>query len=101
MKKSVEVVMFDKFHNRLMTKTFDTKTVKGLAQVRRLDELEYDCDAMVRLTDAIVEVVNAFVKSSTTISVDHFVIYNDFSESVELFRIGDTYPSSAYENFIK
>lgn len=93
--------MFDKFHKKLLNKVFDTKTVKGLAQVRRLDELEYDCDAMVRLTDAIVEIINTFAKLSKTVDIDHFVIYNDYSENVELFRIGDTYPSSAYAHYIK
>lgn len=99
MKKVVEVQMFDKNNNKLMTKVFDTKTVKRLAQIKRLSELEYDCDAHVRLEDAIVDVVNDFAINLNNDfeyfifnEIDYFIIYNDYCESANVFKIGDIWP---------
>lgn len=91
MKKVVEVNMFDKNNNKIMTKVLDTKTVKGLAQISKISELEYDCDAQVRLDDAIVEIVNAFANKVDN-NVHHFIIYNDYCESADVFEIGDIWP---------
>lgn len=100
MKKVVEVVMFDKNDNKIMNKVFDTKTVKGLAQIKRINELEYDCDAMVRLNDSIVEIINKFANEVNN-NIDHFIIYNDYSELADLFKIGDFWPCAWHENYIK
>lgn len=91
MKKVVEINMFDKNNNKIMTKVLDTKTVKGLAQIKRISELEYDGDAQVRLDDAIIETVNAFANKVDN-NVHHFIIYNDYCESADVFEIGDIWP---------
>ena len=91
MKKVVEINMFDKNNNKIMTKVLDTKTVKGLAQISKISELEYDGDAHVRLDDAIVEIVNAFANRVNN-NIDYFIIYNDYCESANVFKIGDIWP---------
>ena len=91
MKKVVEVNMFDKNNNKIMTKVLDTKTVKGLAQISKISELEYDCDAHVRLDESIVEIVNAFANKVDN-NIDYFIIYNDYCESANVFKIGDIWP---------
>lgn len=91
MKKLVEINMFDKNNNKIMTKVLDTKTVKGLAQINKISELEYDCDAQVRLYDSIVEIVNAFANRVDN-NIDYFIIYNDYCESANVFKIGDIWP---------
>lgn len=91
MKKIVEVNMFDKNNNKIMTKVLDTKTVKHLARINKISELEYDCDAQVRLDDAIVEITNAFANSINN-NIDYFIIYNDYCESANVFKIGDIWP---------
>lgn len=84
-RKVVEIIMFDKNNNKIGNKILDTKTVKGLAQINKISELEYDCDAMVRLNDAIADVMNAYAKAVD--NIDHFSIYNDYSEYIDTFNI--------------
>lgn len=83
MKKSVEIAMFDKNDNKVSIKTLNTKTVKSLAGIKRIDELEYDCDAMVRLNVAIVDAI----QHCTLMDIDHIVIFNDYSETVDRINI--------------
>lgn len=91
MKKLVEIAMFDQNNNKIMNKVVDTKTVKSLAGIKRIDELEYDCDAQVRLDEAIVEIVNATANSVNN-NIDYFIIYNDYCETADVFKIGDIWP---------
>lgn len=84
-RRVVEIIMFDKNNNKIGNKILDANTIKGLAQIKRLNELEYDCDAMVRLNDSIADVMNAYAKTENTI--DHFTIYNDYSEYIDTFKI--------------
>ena len=91
MKKVIEIAMFDKNNTKIMTKVLDTKTVKGLAQIKRIGELEYDGDAHVRLCDAIVEVINK-VASNVEYNIDYFIIYNDYYECAEVFKAGEIWP---------
>lgn len=91
MKKVIEIAMFDKDNNKIMTKVLDTKTVKGLAQIKRIGELEYDGDAHVRLCDAIVEVTNKFANNANY-NIKYFIIYNDYYECAEVFEVGDIWP---------
>lgn len=83
MKKSVEIAMFDKNDNKVSIKTLNTKTVKSLTGIKRIDELEYDCDAMVRLNAAIVDAI----QHCTLMDIDHIVIFNDYSETVDKINI--------------
>ena len=83
MKKVVEIAMFDKNDNKVSIKTLNTKTIKNLAGIKRIDELEYDCDAMVRLNAAIVDAIH----HCTLTDIDHIVIFNDYSETVDKINI--------------
>lgn len=83
MKKSVEIAMFDKNDNKVSIKTLNTKTVKCLAGIKRIDELEYDCDAIVRLNAAIVDAIN----HCTLMDISYIVIFNDYSETVDKINI--------------
>ena len=94
MKKVIELVMFNENDEKVMSKVLDTKTIKALAQIKRIDELEYDCDAMVRLNDSIVDITNQFAKVYN--NVHHFIIYNDYSENYELYNIGNNQPVKSF-----
>ena len=83
MKKVVEFAMFDKNNNKIMTKVLDTKTVKGLAQISKISELEYDCDAQVRLNAAITDVCS----HCTIIDINYIIIYNDYSDTIDKINI--------------
>ena len=91
MKKVVEINMFDKNNNKIMTKVLNTKTVKHLAWINKISELEYDWNAQVRLYDAIVEIVNAFANRENN-NIDYFIIYNDYCESANVYKIGTFWP---------
>ena len=86
MKKVVEVVTFDKNNKKLNNYVIPTKLLKKIAEIKRLDELEYDCDAMVRLNDSLVHSTNTFAKQVDD-RIDNFIIYNDFSYTMDAFKV--------------
>lgn len=84
-KKVIEVEMFDKNNHKIISKILDNKMVKGLAQVKRLDELEDDCYKMANLDMAIVEVMTKVAKNNNING--YIIIYNDFSGDIEKYNI--------------
>jgi len=94
MKKVVEVVMFKENNEKVMSKVLDTKTIKALAQIKRIDELEGDVFVMTSLHDNIVSTVNSFAKKYN--EVHHFIIYDDYNDTYELYNIGNDQPIRSY-----
>lgn len=93
MKKLVEAMLYDKTGKLVYAYAFSTKTVKGLAGIKRIDELEYDADAQVQLEDAIVDVMRSFAKSyndspiDSLVPADHILIFNDYADTVNKYNI--------------
>lgn len=93
MKKLVEAMLYDKTGKMVYAYALSTKTIKGLAGIKRIDELEYDADAQVQLEDAIVDVMKSFAKSyndspiDSLVPVDHILIYNDYADTVNKYTL--------------
>lgn len=90
MKKLVEVICFDKSGKSIYAHVLSTKTIKGLAGIKRIDELEDDCYAQAQLDDSIVVATKQFAKDYAdaygTI-IDHILIYNDYANIVNKYTL--------------
>ena len=90
MKKLVDVICFDKSGKYIYSHVLSTKTIKGLAGIKRIAELEDDAYAQVQLDDSIVVATKHFAKEYAdtygTI-IDHILIYNDYTNTVEKYSI--------------
>ena len=90
MKKLVEVMCFDKSGKSIYAHVLSTKTIKGLAGIKRIDELEDDCYAQAQLDTSIIDAMKHFAKEYAeaygTI-INHIVIYNDYANTAEKYVI--------------
>lgn len=90
MKKLVEAVLYDKTGKMVYAHALCTKTIKGLAGIKRIDELENDVYAQVQLDDSIVVATKEFAKEYAdaygTI-IDHILIYNDYADTVNKYTL--------------
>lgn len=86
-------MLFDKSGKMVFGYLFKTSTIKSLAGIKRIDELEDDAYAQVQLEDAIVDVMKSFAKSyndspiDSLVPVDHILIFNDYADTVNKYNI--------------
>ena len=90
MKKFVEVICFDKSGKSIYAHVLSTSTIKGLAGIKRIAELEDDVYAQTQLDDSIVDAMKQFAKEYAdaygTI-IDHILIYNDYVDTVNKYNV--------------
>lgn len=82
MKKLVEIMFYSKDGKLDHAHILSTKMIKGLAGIKRIDELEDDCYAQAQLDASIVDAVK-----SNSMDVDHIVIFNDYAGTAEKYSI--------------
>ena len=90
MKKLVEAVLYDKTGKMLYAHVLSTKTIKGLAGIKRIADLEDDCYAQVQLESSIVDAMKSYAKAYTDshiATVDHILIYNDYADTVNKYTL--------------
>lgn len=90
MKKLVEAMLYDKTGKMVYAHALCTKTIKGLAGIKRIAELENDAYAQVQLEDSIVDVMKSYAKEYNEAfgtDIDHILIYNDYADTVNKYNI--------------
>jgi hypothetical protein len=90
MKKLVEAILYDKTGKMLFAYALSTKTIKSLAGIKRIAELDDDAYAQVQLEDSIVDVMKSYAKAYTDsyiAAVDHILIYNDYANTVNKYTL--------------
>ena len=85
-KKIVEVEMFDKEGYLLFNRKLDLKTIKGLAQIKKINELQDSYCAMSNLYKALFEVMTKVAKNNN-IEGGYIIIYNDYSNDKIKYHI--------------
>lgn len=93
MKKLVEAILYDKAGKLVYAYALSTKTIKGLAGIKRIADLENDVYAQDQLEDAIVDVMKSFAKSyndspiDSLVPVDYVLIFNDYADTVNKYTL--------------
>ena len=86
MKKRITTELFTINNELIIEHDLTTKIAKKLANIKRIDELEYDMYANVILNDNIVEATKYFMQLR---NIDKATLYitNDYAETVDEIKI--------------